>query len=938
MHHPDYILRLQKLTGKKLVRLASAEAWATPNSYYAHEKGHLTTLNLEGCFLRSFVIGPELARVTFLSLARNKVEAVRFDPQVEAFELIYLDVSYNQVSLEKMVIPGLKLKELKYLYLFQAKLKEITFQDPLVSLDTLHLAENKLTSINLPGSWEKLVTLYLHNNQLEDFSIDPQYFPAMEYLSLKDNPLTKSSLGKELFAENNCWDLVKGSLKASVISGDMLNNEAKLIFFGDSGAGKTTLSHHLRYGEFDPNIESTHGILVDPWTIDQKDFPQSLIDKFQKTISEYKKEKKKDIKMPEQVVLNIWDFGGQEYYHATHRLFISTNALYAIIWVTSDKLDYWRDNIQHYVGKEKKALILEIQNKASTQGAVNYVEGKYKIADRDVNKRLYEVEFDEFKKGLLLKTKDYEYLGRRRPKVYLDIRDAIVKERKNRKFFKRENFDEFWQKIDVNEAIKEEGSNSLYTFLTETGIIIYYDDQDFGPHLSEYVFIDPKWVTNFIYEILDKRLIKGLEDPKTKIIYPGEFDQEYFREKLKGNGISLEYEQLWIELLKYFKIIFEISRKGITKYAVPQYLPDKWTNLEAYDVYDPDTTIEVFTLYYPKFLPYHVIMSFISNYGSKHKNFKFYKYGLIFIEKNGSKTTTVKMTADVNQKSIKIEVSVTDAFLINSLFKELYNADKTDDLEIEIPKYKGIRVNYSLLMKWCEAKMETQLINNHLISINEFSLFINDYVSFDRADVPLKKYFDFQKDDNNDNFEPLAHLKTKKLVTDNEDMSNKKINTIFICYAAKDKKLKDYLVDSLRGHLGVDLWTDSEIVIGTKWREEIERAIKDAHAAILMVDSFFQASTYIQKTELPQFLKEMEERNFKIFPILTRKFDVSNCGLNESQFFSITYDYFGDKVIDASKRIPLDEVIKGNTEKRTSRLNNYCYKLASEINRAFLKK
>jgi hypothetical protein len=46
------------------------------------------------------------------------------------------------------------------------------------------------------------------------------------------------------------------------------------------------------------------------------------------------------IKIPASCQIHLWDFGGQEYYHATHRLFMSNNILYLLIWETATNHQY----------------------------------------------------------------------------------------------------------------------------------------------------------------------------------------------------------------------------------------------------------------------------------------------------------------------------------------------------------------------------------------------------------------------------------------------------------------------------------------------------------------------------------------------------------------------------------------------------------------------
>lgn len=86
----------------------------------------------------------------------------------------------------------------------------------------------------------------------------------------------------------------------------------KLLVLGNGGAGKTCLSLALtgRNPAEAAQLGSTHGVKFWDWA----DFDANV-----------------DGSM-ERVHLHVWDFGGQEIYHNTHRLFMSTGAVFVVVW------------------------------------------------------------------------------------------------------------------------------------------------------------------------------------------------------------------------------------------------------------------------------------------------------------------------------------------------------------------------------------------------------------------------------------------------------------------------------------------------------------------------------------------------------------------------------------------------------------------------------
>ncbi|MCA9333803.1 leucine-rich repeat domain-containing protein [Candidatus Saccharibacteria bacterium] len=228
-----------------------------------------------------------------------------------------------------------KLQNLRRLYIDSNQLrtmpKAIT---SLRNLDILSLTNNQLQIIpETIVQLESLQSLYLDNNQLRTLPHSIAHMQKLQELSLANNPL-----------ENPPSEIIARGLQAICIylreeKTDFLY-EAKLLLVGEGRVGKTSLAKSLSIpGYVLEDEQSTEGIDIHSWIIS-----------------------KQDLGVEKDFRLNIWDFGGQEIYHATHQFFLTKRSLYLLVTESrqEDKHEdfyYWL-NIIRLLGDRSPVVIV----------------------------------------------------------------------------------------------------------------------------------------------------------------------------------------------------------------------------------------------------------------------------------------------------------------------------------------------------------------------------------------------------------------------------------------------------------------------------------------------------------------------------------------------------------------------------------------------------
>jgi hypothetical protein len=159
------------------------------------------------------------------------------------------------------------------------------------------------------------------------------------------------------------------------------------------------------------------------------------------------------------------------------------------------------------------------------------------------------------------------------PKLWKSIRSDILEQKEKKK--KYLTYTEFQQICESRKLSNEDDQLLLIKYLRRLGFVLYYEESA----LSNYIFINPDWITQGLYEVLKEQTF-DLSDP-------GFFNKEALFEKWQNKGYIIEERNLLLNLMLKDKFDICYKLNNSETYLVPVLLSDnkKEPNVSLNDKY-----------------------------------------------------------------------------------------------------------------------------------------------------------------------------------------------------------------------------------------------------------------------------------------------------------------------------------------------------------------
>jgi internalin A len=601
-------------------------------------------------------------------------------------------------------------------------------------------------------------------------------------------------------------------------------NEAKMILVGRGGVGKTSLVNRLVHGTYNAEEKKTDGIAIKQWQVQVG---------------------------RDQVRLNVWDFGGQEIMHATHQFFLTKRSLYLLVLNAREgeqdaNLEYWLQLIDSFGGDSPVLVVInKIKdhafdlNRRGLQAKFPAVRG-FIQTDCDA-----EIGLDELRQAILHETDRLEHLRDPFPARWFTVKDTLANLPKSegQNFISFARYQELCGRNGVEEATSQE---TLVGFLHDLGIVVNFRDD---PRLAETHVLNPEWVTNGIYKILNADWLAKKEGELRLEHLPGVLDRKLY---------PREMHLYLLDLMRKFELCYEFY-EGDGRYLVPELLGKEEPDLKDFAA-DDALRFE----YRYNTLPEGLLPRFIVRSRALNKDLPRWRTGVV-LAWEGNRAV---VKADVQDRRVSIAVVGPVAgrrrllAVIRADLEHIHRSiAKLQAIEqVPVPGQAGLVVKYATLcVLEVEGETELKLVHNGKV----VKVKIADLLG--GVEEPSAKPR-----------EPMREAVGREAVR------------VAFSYSHKDEELRDQLETHLKllQRQGViSTWHDRKILGGENWAGVIDDNFKRADLILLLVSADFVASDYCYQTEMGMALEREAKGEARVVPVTLRACDWKGAPFGKLQGF-----------------------------------------------------
>jgi internalin A len=522
-------------------------------------------------------------QLTSLNLSANSIGDAGAELLPAFTNLKFLNLSYNGIGDAGAKHLG-ALANLTTLYLEENHISDIgaTAFAALGNLTTLDLERNEISDVSPFASLERLIFLNLKNTKVSNLlPIKSLLESGLDIVIEKICDEGINVFGCPLFNPppeivQQGREAVLHHLREIEAQGEDHLYEAKVLILGDGGAGKTTLLRRLYQTDLPltADEESTKGIDIHRHT-----FTNAAGRPFH---------------------LNVWDFGGQQIYHATHQFFLTKRSLYVLVddtrnssqAVQDDGFNYWLELIEAL--SEGSPVLIFQNEKAGRSKSIDAAGIKGRFANvKDIYRGNLELPeaAEKLAEAIRYHVQQLPHVGDAVPAGWLAIRAELEERKQQDPYISRKDYFQIYGRhleLDETKALK------LSRYLHELGVFLHFQDD---PLLARLVILKNDWATEAVFNVLDD------EPTRARSGYFTRADCQ----RIWAHSTYRDLHPALLALMEKFELCYKIADQPTETWLAPQLLSP--STLEA--VHDWPQPDDLVLTYHYDFLPKGLISRLI---------------------------------------------------------------------------------------------------------------------------------------------------------------------------------------------------------------------------------------------------------------------------------------------------------------------------------------
>jgi internalin A len=309
-----------------------------------------------------------------------------------------------------------------------------------------------------------------------------------------------------------------------------------MLLVGQKGVGKTSLIKRLIEDKFDFDEPKTEGIDIRRWDVSVNN------QKFR---------------------LNIWDFGGQEIMHATHQFFLTKRSLYLLILNArqderDNRIEYWLKLIKSFGGDSPIIIVVNKCDLEMPDVSHKRLQDKYPAIKAIVNTSCKTRQgLQELSELIIEEVGQLKHIYEELPINWFAVKSHLEEIRAD--YISYQQYKELCQSHGISD---ERNQATLINFLHDLGVVLNFRED---LRLQDTNILNPKWVTNGVYYILNNNLLFQAK---------GVLDQEMLAQILDHPEYPLDKQLFIMNMMRKFELCFDFEFQD-KRFLIPDLLPQE---------------------------------------------------------------------------------------------------------------------------------------------------------------------------------------------------------------------------------------------------------------------------------------------------------------------------------------------------------------------------